>query len=124
MTVPKISLCMRKSYGQAVLNMGGSGNADEVVAWFTAELNFMDPRSGVTIVHGVTEQDDPQRYAQLLAEMSKETSAYDAAAINGVHAVIHPAETREYLIRILDVHRMRMTNGVGEHLMRTWPTSY
>jgi methylmalonyl-CoA decarboxylase subunit alpha len=124
MTVPKISLCMRKSYGQAVLNMGGPGNADEVVAWFTAELNFMDPRSGVTIVHGVTEQDDPQRYAQLLAEMSKETSAYDAAAINGVHAVIHPAETREYLIRILDVHRMRMTNGVGEHLMRTWPTSY
>ena len=124
MTVPKISVNMRKSYGQAVLNMGGSGNADEVVAWFTAELNFMDPRSAVTIVHGITEKDDPQRYAQLLAEMSKETSAYDAAAINGVHAVIHPAETRDYLIRILDVHRMRMTNGVGQHLMRTWPTSY
>jgi acetyl-CoA carboxylase carboxyltransferase component len=123
-TVPKISVSMRKSYGQAVLNMGGAGNADEVVAWFTAELNFMDPRSAVTIVHGVTEQGDPSRFAELLAEMTKDTSAYDAAATNAVHAVIHPCETRDYLIRVLDVHRMRMSNGVGQHLMRTWPTSY
>ena len=123
-TVPKISVNMRKSYGQAVLNMGGAGNADEVVAWFTAELNFMDPRSAVKIVHGVTEQSDPERYARLLAEMTKGTSAYDAAATNAVHDVIHPCETRDYLIRMLDIHRLRMTNGVGQHLMRTWPTSY
>lgn len=123
-TVPKISVSMRKSYGQAVLNMGGAGNADEVVAWFTAELNFMDPRSAVTIVHGITEKDDPARYAELLSEMTKDTSAYDAAAANTVHAVIHPADTRDYLIRVLDVHRMRMSGGVGQHLMRTWPTSY
>jgi acetyl-CoA carboxylase carboxyltransferase component len=123
-TVPKISVSMRKSYGQAVLNMGGAGNADEVVAWFTAELNFMDPRSAVTIVHGVTEKNDPERFQQLLTEMSKGTTAYDAAATNAVHAVINPADTRDYLIRVLDVHRMRMSNGVGQHLMRTWPTSY
>jgi acetyl-CoA carboxylase carboxyltransferase component len=123
-TVPKISVAMRKSYGQAVLNMGGAGNADEVVAWFTAELNFMDPRHAVRIVHGVTEQDDPQRYQALLAEMTKDTSAYDAAAENAVHAVINPVDTREYLIRLLEVHRMRLSNGVSEHLMRTWPTSY
>ncbi len=123
-TVPKISVSMRKSYGQAVLNMGGSGNADEVVAWFTAELNFMDPRSAVTIVHGITEKDDPDRFRELLAEMTKDTSAYDAAATNAVHSVINPTDTRDYLIRVLDIHRMRMSNGVGQHLMRTWPTSY
>ena len=123
-TVPKISVAMRKSYGQAVLNMGGSGNADEVLAWFTAELNFMDPRHAVRIVHGVTEQDDPQRFQALLAEMTKDTSAYDAAAGNSVHSVIHPAETRDTLIRLLEVHRLRLSDGVGERLMRTWPTSY
>jgi acetyl-CoA carboxylase carboxyltransferase component len=123
-TVPKISVNMRKSYGQAVLNMGGAGNADEVVSWFTAELNFMDPRHGVTVVHGIKEQDDPERYAKLLADMAKDTSAYDAAATNAVHAVISPVDTRAYLTRILDVHDMRLTGGVGEHLMRTWPTSY
>jgi acetyl-CoA carboxylase carboxyltransferase component len=123
-TVPKISVNMRKSYGQAVLNMGGAGNADEVVAWYSAELNFMDPRHGVTVVHGITESEDPERYRKLLAEMSRGTSAYDAAAAYTVHSVIDPADTRGYLIRMLDVHRMRLTNGVGEHLMRTWPTSY
>lgn len=123
-SVPKISVNMRKSYGQAVLNMGGAGNADEVIAWFTAELNFMDPRSAVTIVHGVTEKDDPERFQALLAEMSRDTSAYDAAATYAVHSVINPVDTRSHLIRVLDVHRMRLSNGVGEHLMRTWPTSY
>src|SRR5690606_39479005 len=39
-TVPKISVVMRKTYGQAVLNMGGGGTADEVINWFTAEVNF------------------------------------------------------------------------------------
>lgn len=123
-TVPKISVNMRKSYGQAVLNMGGAGNADSVVAWYTAELNFMDPRHAVTIVHGVTEQDDPERYRALLAEMTRDTTAFDAASGNAVHAVIDPVDTRDTLIRLLDVHRLRMTGGIGKHLMRTWPTSY
>lgn len=123
-TVPKISVVMRKSYGQAVLNMGGGGNADEVVCWFSAEVNFMDPRSAVPIVHGVTEADDPERFPQLLAEMTRGTSAYDAAAVNAAQVVIHPAETRATLTRLLEIHALRMSEGVGEHLMRTWPTSY
>ena len=123
-TVPKISVVMRKSYGQAVLNMGGGGNSDEVIHWLTAEVNFMDPRSAVSIVHGVEPQDEPERYAQLLEEMSRGTTAYDAAAAYSAHAVIHPAQTRAHLIRSLEVHQLRLSGGVGEHLMRTWPTSY
>lgn len=123
-SVPKISVVMRKTYGQAVLNMGGGGNADEVINWFTAEVNFMDPRSAVSIVHGVESQEEPERYAQLLDEMTKGTTAYDAAAVYAAHAVIHPAQTRAHLIRSLEVHQLRLSGGVGEHLMRTWPTSY
>lgn len=123
-TVPKISVVMRKTYGQAVLNMGGGGNSDEVINWFTAEVNFMDPRSAVSIVHGVEPQNEPERYAQLLNEMTKGTTAYDAAAVYAAHCVIHPAQTRAHLIRSLDVHQLRLSGGVGEHLMRTWPTSY
>ena len=123
-SVPKISVVMRKTYGQAVLNMGGGGNADEVINWFTAEVNFMDPRSAVSIVHGVEPQDDPERYQELLAEMTKGTTAYDAAAVYAAHSVIHPAQTRAHLIRSLEVHQLRLSGGVGEHLMRTWPTSY
>ena len=39
-------------------------------------------------------------------------------------AVIRPEQTRDYLNRMLDVYRLRITKGVGQHLMRTWPTSY
>jgi acetyl-CoA carboxylase carboxyltransferase component len=123
-TVPKIAVIMRKTYGQAVLNMGGAGNADEVIAWVCAEVNFMDPRSGVTIVHGVKQQDDPERYAELLRDMERDTSAWDMAGAYSAHLVINPVDTRRTLTRLLEVHRLRLTNGVGQHLMRTWPTSY
>ncbi len=42
-TVPKLSVVLRKSYGQAYLNMGGSRNSDEMAVWPTAEISFMDP---------------------------------------------------------------------------------
>jgi hypothetical protein len=46
------------------------------------------------------------------------------ASIYAVQSVIKPEETRDFLIRMLEVNRLRLTNGVGQHLMRTWPTSY
>ncbi|QWE98169.1 acyl-CoA carboxylase subunit beta [Cupriavidus sp. EM10] len=123
-TVPKIAIIMRKTYGQAVLNMGGAGNADELVAWVSAEVNFMDPRSGVTIVHGVRQQDEPEKYATLLKDMERDTSAWDMGAAYSAHMVINPVDTRNTLKRLLEVHRLRLSGGVGQHLMRTWPTSY
>jgi acetyl-CoA carboxylase carboxyltransferase component len=123
-SVPKISLIVRKTYGQAVLNMGGGGNADVVLMWPSAEVNFMDPRHAVTIVHGVKQEDDPARYAELLEQMALDTSAYEMASAYNGHMVILPEETRDTLGRLLDGLSLRLTGGVGEHLMRTWPTSY
>lgn len=123
-TVPKISIYLRKTYGQAFLNMGGGGNAHEVAAWWTADISFMDPRSAVGIVYGVNEKDEPERFQELLKEMKKNTSAYDSAAVYNVQNVIDPRETRDYLIQTLDIHQLRLTNGVGQHLLRVWPTSY
>jgi len=123
-SVPKFSVIVRKTYGQAVLNMGGGGNSDVVMMWPSAEINFMDPRHAVTIVHGVKRDDDPDRYDALLDEMAKETSAYEMASPYNGHIVIMPERTRDTLAELLDSAGLRMTAGVGEHLMRTWPTSY
>jgi len=122
-TMPKISVVMRKSYGLAVSNMGGGGNADEVACWVTADVSFMKPEFGARIVFGVS-PDEPEKYQQAVDKMSKGNTAYDMAAIYTAHDVIDPRDTRAWLIRMLEVHRMRLTGGVGEHLMRTWPTSY
>lgn len=121
-TVPKISIILRKTYGQAYLNMGGGRNSDEVAAWPTAEISFMDPQFGVRVVHGKQRGDDG--YDELLAEMDRDSAVWDAAAVYAVQSVIRPEETREYLIRALDVHGMRLSGGVGQHLLRAWPTSY
>jgi len=121
-TVPKISIILRKTYGQAYLNMGGGRNSDEVAAWPTAEISFMDPQFGVRVVHG--KGPDDADYDALLAQMDRDSTVWDAASVYAVQSVIRPEDTRDYLIRTLDVHRLRLSNGVGQHLMRAWPTSY
>ena len=45
-SVPRVSIVVRKTYGQAYFNMGGGGYAD------TAEMSFMNPATGVNVVHG------------------------------------------------------------------------
>jgi acetyl-CoA carboxylase carboxyltransferase component len=123
-TVPKISIIMRKSYGLAVRNMGGSNNADEVAAWWTAEVSFMDPRSAVSVVHGISADEAPEAYTTALEEMSRDTSAYELASVNGARAVIDPRETREYLKQMLEVYECRLTGGIGKHLLYNWPTGF
>ncbi|WP_423458907.1 acyl-CoA carboxylase subunit beta [Ottowia sp. VDI28] len=121
-TVPKISIILRKSYGQAYLNMGGGRNSDEVAAWPTAEVSFMTPSFAVNIVHGLNPGDPG--FEEKLAEMEKGNNVYDIASIYGVQNVILPHQTRDYLIRTLQVHRLRLSGGVGKHLMQTWPSTY
>ncbi len=123
-TVPKISIILRKSYGRGFINMGGAGIADEIAAWWTAEVSFMNPRTAVTVVHGVKEEDDPERFKKLLSDMTRNASAYDLGAVFGVKEVLDPRETREYLKEMLEVQSLRLTNGVGQHRLANWPTSY
>lgn len=122
MTVPKLSIILRKSYGQAYLNMGGGRNSDEVAAWPTAEVSFMDPQFAVRIVYGL-EPGQPG-FDKARAEMARDSEVWDIASTFAVQAVIRPQDTRDYLMRTLDIHQLRLTGGVGQHLMRAWPTSY
>jgi methylmalonyl-CoA decarboxylase subunit alpha len=123
-TVPKITVILRKSYGQAYINMGGGRNTDELACWPTADLGFMDPRVSVNVLYGVKEEDDPERFRQLVAEVERDTSAWSLARLYEAQHVIDPRDTRAFLIRMLQVHRMRLKKGVGEHRLRNWPTSY
>ena len=123
-TVPKLTVIMRKSYGQAYINMAGGRGADEVALWPTADLGFMDPAVSVNVLYGVKQEDDPARFKELVAEVQRDTSAWALAELYEAQTVIDPRETRAYLLRTLEVHRLRLNNGVGEHRLRNWPTSY
>jgi methylmalonyl-CoA decarboxylase subunit alpha len=121
-SVPIVSVIMRKSYGRAYVCMGGGRHSNNIAAWPIAEVSFMDPRFATMIVHGL--EPGMEGYEEALAETQNDIEVWDMASIYAVQDVIKPSETRDYLIRMLDIHRLRMTNGVGKHLMRTWPTSY
>ena len=121
-TVPKLTVVLRKSYGQAYLNMGGGRNSDEFAAWPTAEISFMDPAFATSIVHGLNPGD--AGYDAAFAAMERGSTVWDIASMYAVQSVVPPADTRSYLIRMLEVHSMRLSGGVGEHLMRTWPTTF
>ncbi|MEX0729388.1 MAG: carboxyl transferase domain-containing protein [Aquisalimonadaceae bacterium] len=122
-TVPKLSVIMRKSYGQAYLNMGGGRNSDEVIAWPTAEVSFMDPAYSVQIV--TWGRDVPeQEQEQLRQQMELDNSVWGLAEMYAVQSVIPPEQTRQYLINMLDVHTMRTTGGIGKHQLSSWPTTF
>jgi acetyl-CoA carboxylase carboxyltransferase component len=123
-TVPRVTVIMRKSYGQAFINMGGGRNTDELACWPSADLGFMDPRVSVNVLYGVKEQDDPERFKQLVAEVNRDTTPWELARLYEAQHVIDPRDTRDFLIRMLQVHRKRLKNGVGEHRLASWPTSY
>jgi len=123
-TVPRITVILRKSYGQAFINMGGGRNTDELACWPSADLGFMDPRASVNVLYGVKQEDDPEKFKQLVAEVERDTTPWELARLYEAQHVIDPRDTRDFLIRMLQVHRKRLKHGVGEHRLSNWPTSY
>lgn len=123
-TVPKLTVVIRKIYGQAYLNMGGGKYSDVFVAWPTAEVSFMDPEPGINVVYNVKRERDPEAFDRLLKDMTKNTEPWDAAGIFGINDIIDPAETRGFLIRMLALHHDRARGGISRHLLHAWPTSY
>ncbi len=121
-TVPSVTILVRKAYGRAYVAMGGGAHNDTMIAWPTAEISFMDPVFATKIVHGKDAGDEG--FDEALAEIQKDLEVWDMARIFSAHDVIKPQETRDVVIRMLDVHRRRRNGGLGEHHMKTWPTSY
>lgn len=121
-TVPQITVICRKAYGRAYVAMGGGAHNDAMVAWPMAEVSFMDPVFATSIVHNKARNDEG--FEEAFAHIQKDLEIWDMARIFSAHDVIKPQETRAYLIRMLDIQRRRRSGGLGQHLMRTWPTSY
>ena len=121
-TVPQVTVIARKAYGRAYVAMGGGAHNDTIIAWPMAEVSFMDPVFATNIVHGKLAGDEG--FDDALAHIQKDLEIWDMARIFSAHDVIKPQETRAYLIRAFDLHRRRRSGGVGQHLMRTWPTSF
>ncbi len=121
-TVPKISIIIRKSYGQAHGNMCGTGSGpDFIVAWPTAEMGFMDPMIAGDVVFG--NLSTAQREKRI-NEMIGDLSPYPAAGDYYLQDIIDPRQTRNYLISVLNLIRNSKDKGISEHRLANWPTKF
>jgi len=126
LTVPKITVIVRKAYGMAYWNMCGSGSgADSIVAWPTAEMSFVDPVIAANVVFGATPAKDPEEQEERIAKMAEGTEPYGAAGLHFIHDVIDPRQTRDHIIRVLrQTQDFSKTKGISEHRLANWPTKF
>lgn len=111
-TVPLVTLVLRKAYGGGYVAMAGgrSYGADGVFIWPTAEVCAMGIEGSVDIAfhRDYEAAPDPEvRRAELIESFYKLATPMRAASGFGVDAVIDPAETRRHLITVLRANRGR-----------------
>jgi propionyl-CoA carboxylase beta chain len=107
-TVPKITLITRKAYGGAYDVMASKHiRADVNYAYPTAEIAVMGPEGAVNIVFRnelLQAKDADVERARLVAEYrEKFANPYKAAELGYIDEVIRPEQTREKLIRALEM---------------------
>ncbi|NLA12313.1 MAG: acyl-CoA carboxylase subunit beta [Firmicutes bacterium] len=105
--VPKFTLVLRKAYGGASVAMGSrSLGADLCLAWPTAEIAVLAPEGAVEIVDQgeLAGERDPQKLQELACRYRERfANPYIAAGRGWIDEVIDPRQTREYLLRALQI---------------------
>jgi len=120
-TVPKITLITRKAYGGAYDVMASKHiRADINYAYPTAEIAVMGPEGAVNIIfrNELAKAPDPAaERARLVSEYrEKFANPFKAAELGYVDEVIRPEQTREKLVRALEMLRdKRQANPTRKH---------
>jgi len=107
-TVPQLSVILRKAYGGAYIAMNSrSLGADICLAWPSAEIAVMGPEGAVNIVNRrelEAADDKDKKRGELVEEYRyRYANPYIAAARGWIDEVIDPRQTRDYLIRGLEM---------------------
>ena len=110
LTTPKMTLTVRKCYGLGGLAMlAGSTEAGLFnVGWPTSEYGGMNLEAGVKLgaraqLEKIEDLEERTRvYEQMVADAYERGNAFNAATVLESDDVIDPADTRKWIIRLLD----------------------
>ena len=105
-TVPRISLSLRKGYGSGYIAMGGgrSFDSDYAFAFPTAEICAMSVEGAIDVAFRRDYQNAPDpaaRRQELIDETRSRIGAAQAAEGFGIDDVIDPRDTRAVLVKAL-----------------------
>ncbi|PWA05790.1 acyl-CoA carboxylase [Pueribacillus theae] len=102
-TVPKISVVVRKGYGFAYIVLGSQSNY--TVAWPTAEICAMGIEGAVEVAYHkeISQAENPvQRKQDLIKKFQSQTGAMRGGEGFGVDDVINPLDTRFLIAKSLE----------------------
>ena len=110
LTTPKMTITVRKCYGLGGLAMlAGSTEAGLFnVGWPTSEYGGMNLEAGVKLgaraqLEQIEDLEERNRvYEQMVADAYERGNAFNAATVLESDDVIDPAETRQWILRLLD----------------------
>jgi methylmalonyl-CoA decarboxylase subunit alpha len=122
-SVPKLTVVIRKAYGAGYYVMCGRGyEPDGIVAWPTAEISLMGAEGAVNIIFRkqIESSTAPETTRKELVEQyQKEISLEKAAAGAYIDDVIHPRDTKRWILRTLEmsqnkqIHWPKKRHGVA-----------
>ena len=115
-TVPRISVIVRKAYGGAYLVMNSKHiHCDVNYAWPTAEIAVMGPKGAAEVIYRreIQAASDPEAVLNEKMENYRGTFAnpFLAAQRGYIDDVIFPRDTRQRLIRTLQVLESKKAEG-------------
>ena len=124
LTVPKLTVIIRKAYGLAYWILGGKAmNPDALVAWPTGSFSLMAPEPAINVLYEqeIASAPDPdRRRAELMELFSQEYAPDNAAKDFTLDDIIDPRDTRAFLARSLGV-LMNSTGRIARFKHPVWP---
>jgi propionyl-CoA carboxylase beta chain len=112
LSVPLVSIVIRKAYGAGYVGMAGGRSYDAEASWIwpTAEVNAMNIEGSVDIAfHREYENaaDPEQRRQELIDEFYSQITPVRTVSGFGVDDAIDPADTRRRLVTVFRSHQGR-----------------
>jgi acetyl-CoA carboxylase carboxyltransferase component len=126
-TVPLFLVHIRKAYGLGPMAMGGMFQPTDLrIAWPTVEAGGMALEGAAALIQRREQRDegaaasDRQQRDALAAQMREGSLALSAARRYAYDEVIDPAETRNRIVRMLDLLPPRPPRTAKKHYVDTW----
>ncbi len=121
-TVPLFLVHVRKAYGLGPMAMGGMFQPTDLrLAWPTVEAGGMALEGAAALIQRREGSDGGRdERDELAAKMREGSLAVSAARRYAYDEVIDPAETRERIVRMLDLLPAPPTRTAKKHYVDTW----
>jgi acetyl-CoA carboxylase carboxyltransferase component len=128
-TVPAVSVVIRKAFGLAFVILDGNRAVDLSLAWPGAEIGFMDPPVAANVlfepqIKQLPEEERRAFLAAKAAELGVGFEPYGVAANLTIDDIIEPGATRSVVARFLRMSLAERPPRTAPGPLASWPRWY